>query len=76
LNNAIASTVYSAHPGNVKYVIVDGKIVIERGKHVSADEYEIVKNARFSKKLKKVYFLTVAKQNYETGFRCRVYDKG
>ena len=76
MNNAIASTVYSAQPGNVMHVIVDGKIIIESGKHVSADECEIVKTQGFRKKLKKVYFLTVAKQNYETGFRCLVYDKG
>ncbi len=46
LDNVISSVVYSAHPGNIMAVIVNGKIVVDKGKHVSVDESEIIRRAR------------------------------
>lgn len=44
-DNSISAIVYSAHPGNVKTVMVNGKIVINDGNHVRADELRIVEEA-------------------------------
>jgi 5-methylthioadenosine/S-adenosylhomocysteine deaminase len=46
MENAISAIVYSAHPGNVRAVMVNGKIVVQNGFHVEAKEQEIVQRAR------------------------------
>ncbi|MGC8662048.1 MAG: amidohydrolase [Nitrososphaeria archaeon] len=44
-DNSISAVVYSAHPGNVKTVMVNGEIMINDGKHVRADERRIAEEA-------------------------------
>ncbi|MEM3810758.1 MAG: amidohydrolase [Conexivisphaerales archaeon] len=45
LENSISAVVYSAHPGNIVDVMVNGNIIIENGKHVIVDEAKIVESA-------------------------------
>jgi 5-methylthioadenosine/S-adenosylhomocysteine deaminase len=44
-DNVLSQVVFAAHPGNVKYVIVDGKLVVENGKSLMVDEDKIVDKA-------------------------------
>ncbi|MGC8557600.1 MAG: amidohydrolase [Nitrososphaeria archaeon] len=46
LENAISAIVYSAHPGNIRSVMVNGEIVIQNGLHTRANEKAIVQRAR------------------------------
>ncbi|MGC8600548.1 MAG: amidohydrolase [Nitrososphaeria archaeon] len=55
-DNVISQVVFAAHPGNVKHVIVDGKLVVENGKSVNIDEDMVVEKAlkRGKELLKKI----------------------
>ncbi len=44
-HNAIAHLVYSAQPGDIKTVIVNGEILIEQGRALKMDEEEIYRKA-------------------------------
>ncbi|MDG6927070.1 MAG: amidohydrolase [Nitrososphaerota archaeon] len=46
LENSVSAVVYSAHPGNIIAVMVNGNMVVENGKHVHIDETSVIKNAR------------------------------
>ncbi|MGC9209576.1 MAG: amidohydrolase family protein [Nitrososphaeria archaeon] len=45
LDNVVSAVVFSAHPGNVKHVIVNGELVVRDGKHVKVNEDEVVRKA-------------------------------
>jgi Cytosine deaminase and related metal-dependent hydrolases len=55
-DNVLSQVVFAAHPGNVKYVIVDGKLVVENGKSLNIDEDRVVEKAfkRGKELLKKI----------------------
>ena len=44
-DNVLSQVVFSAHPGNIKTVIVDGKTVVENGKSLMVDEKATVENS-------------------------------
>jgi len=46
LHDVISSIVYSAGPGNVEFVMVNGKVVMEEGRIAFADEEEVMEKAR------------------------------
>ncbi len=40
--HVLSQVVFSAHPGNIKVIIVDGRLAVENGKVISVDEKETV----------------------------------
>ena len=45
-NNIISSICYSTYENDIKYVLIDGELILENGKLVYLDEEEIKSNAR------------------------------
>jgi 5-methylthioadenosine/S-adenosylhomocysteine deaminase len=46
LYDVYSHIVYSARPSDVESVLVNGKLIIEKGSHTGADEEEIMQKAR------------------------------